>query len=87
MTSVESNSTTTSFPARKKVGIKSTSTPRRIDIADLTPNNIGQLRRLNSVLFPVVYTDKFYKEVLQEDRKDVCKLGQYKMLRVRGESI
>jgi len=76
MTTVQSNSTPSSFPARQKATIKSTTSPRRIDIADLTPNNVGQLRRLNSVLFPVVYTDKFYKEVLEEEKKDVCKLGE-----------
>ncbi|GAB5592717.1 N-alpha-acetyltransferase 50 [Umbelopsis nana] len=42
-----------------------TVTSSRISLGDLTPNNIGQLRVLNSTLFPVNYSDKFYKEVLE----------------------
>ncbi|KAH8549387.1 acyl-CoA N-acyltransferase [Umbelopsis sp. PMI_123] len=42
-----------------------TVTTSRIALGDLTPNNIGQLRALNSTLFPVNYSDKFYKEVLE----------------------
>ncbi|KAG0175079.1 N-alpha-acetyltransferase 50 [Apophysomyces sp. BC1034] len=37
----------------------------RIALGDVTPNNIGTLQRLHSVLFPVHYGDKFYKEVLE----------------------
>ncbi|RUP07427.1 WD40-repeat-containing domain protein [Jimgerdemannia flammicorona] len=45
----------------------------RIALGDLNPNNIGQLRKLNSVLFPVHYSDKFYKEVLEAG--ELAKLG------------
>ncbi|CAJ0632372.1 5092_t:CDS:10 [Entrophospora sp. SA101] len=37
----------------------------RIALGDITPNNLGQLKRLNSVLFPVNYSEKFYKDVLE----------------------
>lgn len=37
----------------------------RVGLGDITPNNLGQLKRLNTVLFPVVYAPSFYKEVLE----------------------
>ncbi|XP_033641369.1 N-alpha-acetyltransferase 50-like [Asterias rubens] len=36
----------------------------RIELGAITPHNIKQLKRLNSVVFPVSYNDKFYKDVL-----------------------
>ncbi|KAG0055803.1 N-alpha-acetyltransferase 50 [Gryganskiella cystojenkinii] len=36
----------------------------RVGLGDITINNLGQLKRLNTVLFPVVYTPSFYKNVL-----------------------
>ncbi|EST06343.1 GNAT domain protein [Kalmanozyma brasiliensis GHG001] len=51
--------------------------PKRIDVAQLTPNNLGQLRKLNSVLFPVQYSERFYKDVLLPDAAEVCKLGLF----------
>jgi len=37
----------------------------RIGLGDLTVNNLGQLKRLNSVLFPITYDKKFYDEMLE----------------------
>ncbi|CAG8511781.1 16297_t:CDS:2 [Cetraspora pellucida] len=37
----------------------------RIALGDVTNNNLGQLKRLNIVLFPVSYSEKFYKDVLE----------------------
>ncbi|KAI2530908.1 NAA50 isoform 2 [Pan troglodytes] len=34
----------------------------RIELGDVTPHNIKQLKRLNQVIFPVSYNDKFYKK-------------------------
>ncbi|XP_048191961.1 N-alpha-acetyltransferase 50-like [Perognathus longimembris pacificus] len=34
-----------------------------IELGDVTPHNMKQLKRLNQVIFPVSYNDKFYKEV------------------------
>ncbi|KAK4047152.1 N-acetyltransferase 5 [Microbotryomycetes sp. JL201] len=38
--------------------------PPRVTLGELTPNNIGTVKKLNNCLFPVAYTDKFYKDVL-----------------------
>lgn len=46
---------------------------QHIALGDVTPNNVGQLRKLHSVLFPVFYGDKFYDEVLQSG--ELSKLG------------
>ncbi|SPO22644.1 related to N-alpha-acetyltransferase 50 [Ustilago trichophora] len=51
--------------------------PKRVDVAQLTPNNLGQLRKLNSVLFPVQYSERFYKDVLDPDAAEICKLGLF----------
>jgi hypothetical protein len=65
------------YEPRKPVPIHSnTVAARKIDLSDLTPNNIGQLRKLNSVLFPVRFGEKWYKDVLTEDARQVCKFGE-----------
>lgn len=61
-----------------------TVTSARISLGDLTPNNIGQLRALNKVLFPVNYSDKFYKEVLEVE--EFAKLGKLCECAVRSRS-
>uniref|UniRef100_A0A672ZHW1 N-alpha-acetyltransferase 50 n=1 Tax=Sphaeramia orbicularis TaxID=375764 RepID=A0A672ZHW1_9TELE len=45
----------------------------RIILGDVTPHNIKQLKRLNQVIFPVSYNDKFYKDVLEVG--ELAKLG------------
>jgi len=47
----------------------------RIDLGDITPHNIKQLKKLNSVVFPVSYNDKFYKDVLEVG--ELAKLAYY----------
>ncbi|PWZ01109.1 acyl-CoA N-acyltransferase [Testicularia cyperi] len=64
------------YEARSAAPVRS-HLPKRIDVAQLTPNNLGQLRKLNSVLFPVQYSERFYKDVLDPDVGDVCKLGLF----------
>ncbi|KAH7322282.1 acyl-CoA N-acyltransferase [Rhizoctonia solani] len=49
----------------------------RISLASLTPNNLGTLRKLNSVLFPIRYSEKFYREVLEPELDEFCKLIYY----------
>ena len=44
-----------------------------ISFGDVTEKNLGQLKVLNSVVFPVKYNDKFYNDLLQH--ADYCKLG------------
>lgn len=45
----------------------------RLDLGEVTRHNIRQLKKLNSVVFPVSYNDKFYKDVLQAG--ELAKLG------------
>lgn len=46
-----------------------------IELGNVTPHNIKQLKRLNSVVFPVSYNDKFYKDVLEAG--ELAKLAYY----------
>ncbi|XP_037895254.1 probable N-acetyltransferase san isoform X1 [Glossina fuscipes] len=46
-----------------------------IELGDVTPHNIKQLRKLNTVVFPVSYNDKFYVDVL--DAGELAKLAYY----------
>uniref|UniRef100_A0A8C9P3L2 N-alpha-acetyltransferase 50, NatE catalytic subunit n=1 Tax=Spermophilus dauricus TaxID=99837 RepID=A0A8C9P3L2_SPEDA len=47
----------------------------QMELGDVTPHNIKQLKRLNQVIFPVSYNDKFYKDVLE-----VGELNYYKRI-------
>ncbi|KAG8213718.1 acyl-CoA N-acyltransferase [Butyriboletus roseoflavus] len=47
----------------------------RVTFASLTPQNIGTVRKLNSVLFPVKYSEKYYQDILHSDVEDFCQLG------------
>ncbi|KAF9469895.1 N-acetyltransferase NAT13 [Collybia nuda] len=49
----------------------------RISFASLTPNNLGTVRKLNSVLFPIKYSEKFYQDILLPEVEDFCKLVYY----------
>jgi hypothetical protein len=44
-----------------------------LDLGDVTHNNLGQVRKLHSVLFPVHYGDKFYSDLLEAG--EYAKLG------------
>lgn len=46
-----------------------------ITFASLTQNNQGTVRILNSVLFPIKYSEKFYTEILSPEVEDFCKLS------------
>ena len=58
----------------------------RIDLGDITPHNIKLLRKVNTVVFPVSYHDKFYKvrqdcQILDQDLdvniiQDVLEAGE-----------
>uniref|UniRef100_UPI00358FF320 N-alpha-acetyltransferase 50 n=1 Tax=Myxine glutinosa TaxID=7769 RepID=UPI00358FF320 len=39
--------------------------PFHVELGEVTPHNIKQLKRLNQVIFPVSYNDKFYNDVLE----------------------
>ena len=64
------------FPSSRRVDKRNDMAPttsRTITLDDLTPQNIGVLKRLNTVLFPVPYSEKFYKESLNVG--ELAKLG------------
>lgn len=47
----------------------------RIDLGDITHHNLKLLKKVNQVVFPVVYHDKFYKDVLEAG--ELAKLAYY----------
>jgi ribosomal protein S18 acetylase RimI-like enzyme len=47
----------------------------RIDLGDVSPHNIKLLKKVNQVVFPIVYHDKFYKDVLEAG--ELAKLAYY----------
>ncbi|RKP11065.1 Nat13 protein [Thamnocephalis sphaerospora] len=47
----------------------------RLDLDVITPNNVGQLRCLNSALFPVHYPESFYTEAANNN--PLCQLGYF----------
>ena len=51
------------------------SLPSKVTFASLTPNNLGTVRKLNSVLFPIKYSEQFYSEILLPEVEDFCKLS------------
>ncbi|XP_075232939.1 putative N-acetyltransferase san [Lycorma delicatula] len=50
-------------------------TRSKIELGDVTPHNIKQLKRLNTVVFPVSYNERFYKDVLEVG--ELAKLAYY----------
>jgi len=50
---------------------------KKPSFASLTPNNLGVIRKLNSVLFPIKYSEKFYQDILLPDVEEFCKLVYY----------
>jgi hypothetical protein len=68
ITAMVSQTDTTESAAPAKRGV-------RTGLGDLTPNNLQQLRRLNTILFPVAYSDVFYKQVLEVG--ELAKMGAY----------
>jgi hypothetical protein len=50
--------------------------PQRSALAALTPNNVGQLRRLNAVLFPVRFSERWYRDVLGRDVQLINRFGE-----------
>ncbi|XP_063977210.1 probable N-acetyltransferase san [Diachasmimorpha longicaudata] len=50
-------------------------TRAKIELGDVTPHNIKQLKLLNQVVFPVSYNEKFYKDVLEAG--ELAKLAYY----------
>ncbi|GAA5870831.1 hypothetical protein JCM3774_001688 [Rhodotorula dairenensis] len=59
--------------------------PPRVNLSSVTANNLGTVRKLHNVLFPINYDSKFYSS-LTDDRlhhpEDYCKLIYYQDLPV-----
>jgi len=51
--------------------------PARINSAALTKNNIGTVKRINQVVFPISYSTKFYDESLAADLEEFNRLVYY----------
>ncbi|KAI0780043.1 acyl-CoA N-acyltransferase [Fomes fomentarius] len=51
--------------------------PTRVSFASVTQNNLGTVRKLNSVLFPIKYSEKFYSDIVQPNVEDFCQLIYY----------
>lgn len=49
---------------------------QRVSFASVDINNLGTVRKLNAVLFPIRYSEKFYKDVLLPEAEEFCKLSQ-----------
>ncbi|KAK2716839.1 probable N-acetyltransferase san [Artemia franciscana] len=47
----------------------------KVELGDITHHNIRQLKRINQMIFPVAYNDKFYKDVV--DAGELAKLAYY----------
>lgn len=58
--------------------------PNSIELGDITVHNLRQLKKINQVVFPVSYNDKFYKDVL--DLGPLAKLGKLNRMREREYS-
>lgn len=46
----------------------------RVSLAPCTLNNIGTVRKLNAVLFPIRYAERFYKDILLPEAEQYCQL-------------
>jgi len=64
-----STSTTTTSSSKTKAPLAP-----RITTSPVTVNNLGTVRKLNSVIFPVKYSDSFYKSIVQPELEDYCRL-------------
>lgn len=62
--------------------MKSKSPRGRTELGDITVHNLKQLKRLNQAVFPVIYNDKFYKDVLEAG--ELAKLAYYNDIVVGG---
>lgn len=68
-----------SYTSREKAAPVRMHAATRADIAltNLTRHNIGQLKKLNELLFPVNYSEKVYESVLTPELRPLCKLALY----------
>jgi len=69
---INMSSYTALLPKRKK---RAKLTTLKTYFGRITSNNINSLKRLNLAILPVRYNEKFYKDMLKSENKDLCKLG------------
>jgi len=50
----------------------------KITLSPLTLNNLGTVRKLNSVLFPIRYSESFYHNIVQPESEPYCQLAYYR---------
>ena len=74
-TALEAAEISTSEAMEAAASEKGISQYTRIDLGDVTPHNIKLLKKVNQVVFPIVYHDKFYKDVLEAG--ELAKLAYY----------
>ena len=48
-----------------------------IELGDVTPHNIGQLKKLNSVVFPITYTDKVNESLNFTDKSECYLMSSF----------
>ena len=46
----------------------------RVSLSPCTLNNLGTVRKLNSVLFPIRYAERFYKDILLPEAEPYCQI-------------
>ncbi|KAK4683906.1 hypothetical protein P7C73_g6306, partial [Tremellales sp. Uapishka_1] len=49
----------------------------KVTLTSLTINNLGTVKKIHSVVIPIVYSEKFYKDILDPSLDDVNKLVYY----------
>jgi len=55
-----------------------------VEVGDVTPANVGQLRTLNLSTLPVRYSDKFYKDLINSGNQDYMKFAYWNGFAVAG---
>lgn len=48
----------------------------RVTFSSIDKNRLGVVRVLNSTLFPVKYSEQFYRDIVLPEAEDFCRLGQ-----------
>ncbi|KZS98438.1 acyl-CoA N-acyltransferase [Sistotremastrum niveocremeum HHB9708] len=57
--------------------LKAARASTKISLTPVTANNLGTVRKLNSVLFPIKYSDRFYQDILLPEVEEFCQLAYY----------
>src|SRR3990167_1320430 len=63
----------------KQAGGSTTHMADRVGLGEVTDKNVGQLRLLNQVIFPVQYHDKFYNDLFNQS-SDFTRLGFFLLI-------